>query len=111
MRLPRRDHEMSQKETPASSDLRAVVAALSSNERFCVVTHESPDGDALGSMLGAGLGVRARGLGALGKDVLMFHAGELPFPAEYGFLPLEQVSREAPADFETRVLLAVDCAN
>jgi phosphoesterase RecJ-like protein len=97
---------MSQEERPASSELRAVVEALSSNERFCVVTHESPDGDALGSLLGVALGLRA-----LGKDVVMFHAGELAFPAEYGFLPLEQVSREAPADVETRVLLAVDCAN
>ena len=89
-----------------TSDLQAVADVLRSQERFVVVAHENPDGDALGSLLGAALGLRA-----LGKDVAMYLAGSGPMPAEYRFLDLSEVQREVPADIEERVLLAVDCAN
>jgi phosphoesterase RecJ-like protein len=88
------------------TDLQAVVAALHAHDRFIVVTHENPDGDALGSLLGATLGLRA-----LGKDVVMFLSGDVPLPGEYGFLPLSELYRELPEDTEDRVLLALDCAN
>ncbi|HEX4518459.1 MAG TPA: bifunctional oligoribonuclease/PAP phosphatase NrnA [Gaiellaceae bacterium] len=94
-----------QRQAP-QTDFDAVVNALRSHDRFIVVTHENPDGDALGSMLGATLGLRA-----LGKDVVMCLTGSTPFPAEYGFLPLGEVLREPPSDAGERVLLAVDCAN
>ena len=68
-------------ETPTTTDLEAVVEALSTNERFLVVSHENPDGDALGSMLAMTLGLRE-----LGKDALMYLAGDAPLPAEFGFL-------------------------
>lgn len=90
----------------STTDFAAVVDALRSNERFLVVAHENPDGDALGSMLGAMLGLRA-----LGKDVLMYLAGDAPLPGEFGFLPFTELRRELPDDLEQRVLLAVDCAN
>jgi phosphoesterase RecJ-like protein len=89
-----------------TSDFAAVLDALRNNERFLVVTHENPDGDALGSMLGATLGLRA-----LRKDVVMYLAGDAPLPGEFGFLPLAELRRDLPADLEERVLLAVDCAN
>src|ERR671928_2026234 len=89
-----------------ASDFAAVAGALRDNDRFLVVTHENPDGDALGSMLGATLGLRE-----LGKDVVMYLAGETPLPGEFGFLPLAELRRALPDDLEERVLLAVDCAN
>ena len=92
--------------TTTTTDFAAVLDALRSNERFLVVTHENPDGDALGSMLGAALGLRA-----LGKDVVMYLAGDAPLPGEFGFLPLAELRRDLPDDLEERVLLAVDCAN
>jgi phosphoesterase RecJ-like protein len=92
--------------TTILTDLAAVAEVLRDSERIAVVTHENPDGDALGSMLGATLGLRA-----LGKDVVMLLTGDAPLPAEYDFLPLEELLREAPADLEERVLLALDCAN
>jgi phosphoesterase RecJ-like protein len=88
------------------SDVKAVADAIRSNDRFLVVTHENPDGDALGSMLGTALGLRA-----LRKDVVMYLSGSAPTPAEYRFLDLTDVRRELPDDLEERVLLAVDCAN
>jgi bifunctional oligoribonuclease and PAP phosphatase NrnA len=97
---------MTHEEMPTLTDLQAVLEALRSNDRFLVVTHENPDGDALGSMLGATLGLRE-----LGKDAVMFLAGEAPMPGEYGFLPLGEVARSVPEDVGERVLLALDCAN
>src|SRR2546423_1294850 len=41
--------------TTTTTDFEAVLDALRGNDRFLVVTHENPDGDALGSMLGVGL--------------------------------------------------------
>src|SRR5438477_9117768 len=92
--------------TTTLTDLAAVVAALREHDRFLVVTHENPDGDALGSMLGATLGLRE-----LGKDVLMYLSGDAALPGEFGFLPLAELRRDLPDDLEERVLLAVDCAN
>jgi phosphoesterase RecJ-like protein len=91
---------------PPTTDFAAVVDALARHDRFLVATHENPDGDALGSMLGAALGLRA-----LGKDAVMYLAGATPLPAEYGFMPLGEVLREPPPDVGERVLLALDCAN
>ena len=93
-------------QTVTTTDVPAVAAAIRSHTRFCVVTHENPDGDALGSMLAAKLG-----LDALGKDAVMYVSGAAPLPAEYHFLPLAEVLRDLPQDLEERVLLAVDCAN
>jgi len=88
------------------SDVKAVAETIRANDRFLVVTHENPDGDALGSMLGLTLALRA-----LRKDVVMYLSGAAPTPAEYRFLDLADVRRELPDDLEERVLLAVDCAN
>ena len=92
--------------TSTSTDLQAVSEAIRSHERFLVVTHENPDGDALGSMLAITLGLRS-----LGKDVGMYLSGRAPLPAEYRFLKLDGLSHDVPGDLADRVLLAVDCAN
>ena len=90
------------------ADLQAVAAALRERDRFVVTSHEAPDGDALGSLLGLGLGLQA-----LGKDVVLFLGGPAPLPGEYRFLDLETrgLVRERPSDFAERTLVAVDCAS
>src|ERR687897_3846941 len=88
------------------SDLSAVVDAIREHDRFLLAVHENPDGDALGSLLAAKLA-----LDALGKESLMFLPGHAPLPAEYKFMPLDEVRRELPDDVEERVLFALDCAN
>jgi phosphoesterase RecJ-like protein len=92
--------------TTTPTELQAVADAIRSEQKFVVVTHENPDGDALGSLLGV-----TRALEALGKDVTMYLSGDAPTPAEYRFLELGRLSRTLPADLGERVLLAVDCAN
>jgi phosphoesterase RecJ-like protein len=88
-----------------TTDLKAIADALRRHDRFLVVTHENPDGDALGSLLAATLALRQ-----LGKDAVMYLAGGTPLPREYAFMPLGELVREPPADAASRVLLAVDCA-
>jgi phosphoesterase RecJ-like protein len=88
------------------ADLTAVADAIRSHDRFLLVTHENPDGDALGSILGAKLA-----LDALGKDGVMYLSGELGLPQEYSFMELGELRRELPPDAGARVVLALDCAS
>jgi phosphoesterase RecJ-like protein len=91
---------------PTSDDLKAVADAVREHDRFLLTTHENPDGDALGSLLAAKLI-----LDELGKDSVMYLSGEAPLPAEYKFMPLEDLRRLLPEGVEERVLFALDCAN
>ena len=75
--------------------------------KLMVVTHENPDGDALGSLI-----AMQRILTALGKDSLMFVAPvDLPLPYEYRFLPTDGAVSEPPADIDDRVIVFLDCGN
>jgi len=91
-----------------ATDARSrVLEELRSGERFLLVTHENPDGDALGSLVGMH-GV----LTALGKDVLMFVAGaDLPVPQEYAWMDLSTAIHEPPADLDERTVVFLDCGN
>jgi bifunctional oligoribonuclease and PAP phosphatase NrnA len=97
---------MSSPQAQKTSDLAAVADALRRYDRFLLTTHENPDGDALGSILAAKLV-----LDALGKDSRMYLSGVAPLPAEYKFMPLDDLRRELPEDASERVLFALDCAN
>jgi phosphoesterase RecJ-like protein len=88
-----------------TSELRDAVAALRERDRFLLVTHENPDGDALGSILAA-----KAALDALGKDSVMYLGGDTGVPQEYALLPLGDVRRELPEDAAERVIVALDCA-
>jgi phosphoesterase RecJ-like protein len=89
-----------------TTELQAVADAIRSHDRFLVTTHENPDGDALGSLLATKLA-----LDELGKDSVMYLAGEAPLPREYAWMPFDDLQRKVPDDAATRVLLALDCAN
>jgi phosphoesterase RecJ-like protein len=88
-----------------ASELTAVADAIRANGRFLLVTHENPDGDALGSILAMKLG-----LDALGKDAVMFVGGEMTLPPDYDFMPLDGLARTLPEDAGERVILALDSA-
>jgi phosphoesterase RecJ-like protein len=61
--------------TDTRADLEAIADAIRGNGRFLVVTHENPDGDALGSLLAATIALRS-----LGKDAIMYLPGVTPLP-------------------------------
>ena len=88
-------------------DFERVVEEIRDGERFLVTTHQNPDGDALGSLLGMHELLRA-----MGKDSVMFMAADqFPLPPEYRHIPLEQVVSEPPADAADRVAVFLDCGN
>jgi phosphoesterase RecJ-like protein len=89
------------------SDRELVLDELREASKLLVVTHENPDGDAIGSL------VAMRGiLSAMGKDCLMFiDAHDLPLPKEYRFFPLVGLVSEPPDDIEQRTVVFLDCGN
>jgi bifunctional oligoribonuclease and PAP phosphatase NrnA len=91
----------------ARSSREQVLAELRRAGKLVVVTHENPDGDALGS-LAAMQGI----LTALGKDSVPF-VGErdLPLPSEYRFLEPPGLITAAPADVDERTVVFLDCGN
>jgi phosphoesterase RecJ-like protein len=90
------------------SDTReAVLAEIRGHDRFILVTHEHPDGDALGSLV-----AMHEILLALGKDSVMFVAAdEFPLPYEYRFFVFDGLVSQAPPDLAERTVIFLDCGN
>jgi phosphoesterase RecJ-like protein len=86
---------------------RLVLERIRADTSFVVATHEHPDGDALGSLIGMhGL------LTALGKSSEMFLSpSDLPLPREYRCPALEHAIQAAPADIGERTVVMLDCGN
>ena len=84
-----------------------VLDEIRRSDRFVAVTHENPDGDALGSLI-----AMQEILTALGKDSVMFiDASEFPLPQEYRFLPLPGLVTTPPDDLGERTSMFLDCGN
>ena len=84
-----------------------VLAELRSAEKLIVVSHENPDGDALGSLI-----AMQEILVAQGRDSQMFiDEGEFPLPHEYQWFELSGLVSSPPADLEERTIVFLDCGN
>jgi phosphoesterase RecJ-like protein len=84
-----------------------VLERVRTDSCFVVATHENPDGDALGSLIGMHELLRA-----LGKDSEMFiDSSDLPLPREYRCPALEQAIHTAPTDIAARTVVMLDCGN
>jgi len=85
----------------------AVLDELHAATKTVVVTHEHPDGDALGSLI-----AMQQVLTSLGHDSCMFMAeSDLPLPYEYRFLPLDSLISDPPEDLAQRTIIFLDCGN
>jgi bifunctional oligoribonuclease and PAP phosphatase NrnA len=94
-------------EAGLAAAFKETLADLRSARRPIVVTHENPDGDALGSLI-AMQGI----LEAIGKDCELFiDRRDLPLPQEYAFFPLRNLISAPPADFRERTIVFLDCGN
>ena len=83
------------------------LGELRAARKLIVVTHENPDGDALGSLL-----AMREILRALDKDAQAYiDPRELPLPQEYRFLALDDALHDPPADLEERTAVFVDCGS
>ncbi len=94
-------------ENGSHSDRDGVLAELRTAEKVVAVTHENPDGDALGSLI-----AMQQILVGLDKDSVMFMPErEFPLPHEYRFLPLEGLVSTPPEDLRERTIVFLDCGN
>src|SRR5262249_61311854 len=94
-------------ENGARSAREEVLRALREGDRFCLTTHERPDGDAVGS-----LAAMQQVLSALGKDAVAFLAAdEFPLPYEYRFIKLDGLATDPPQDRCPRTPVFLDRGN
>jgi len=92
---------------PQAGTRERVLDELRDGDRFLLVTHENPDGDALGSLVGM-KGV----LDELGKDALMYLSeADFPLPYEYRFFELDDLVTAVPEDIADRTVVFLDCGN
>jgi len=90
-----------------ATELDQVADELRAADKLLLTTHENPDGDALGSLLGMHLVLKQ-----LGKDAAMFLAAdEFPLPHEYRWLPIDGVLNAPPEDLAERLVVFLDCGN
>jgi len=84
-----------------------VLERIREDSRFVLATHEHPDGDALGSLVGM-----QDLLIALGKESEMFIApDDLPIPNEYRMFELDGAIHAPPTDIAQRTVVFLDCGN
>lgn len=89
------------------NDREAILDRLKNDRKFLLTTHENPDGDAIGSLVGMSLILRE-----MGKDTVMFMpAGEFPLPQECSWLAADgEFIKEQPDDLAERTVIYLDCA-
>jgi bifunctional oligoribonuclease and PAP phosphatase NrnA len=91
--------------TMKAEDLSAARACIASATRALVVTHINPDGDAVGSLLGFGLALRAAG-----KEVVFACADAVP--EVFSFLPgVQEITASPTGAFDLVVALDISDAS
>jgi bifunctional oligoribonuclease and PAP phosphatase NrnA len=91
-----------------ATEQEQVVGELRAADKLLLTTHENPDGDALGSLIGM-----HKILEQLGKDSIMYLSpDEFPLPWEYRGLPLDEgLLMTPPRDVAERTIVFLDCGN
>lgn len=80
------------------------IRRIQTAQRILILAHANPDGDAIGSTLALGMGLRQ-----LGKDVVMFN--EDPLPYSLRFLPyVSELARSVPLAADIDLAIMVDCS-
>jgi len=90
-----------------ATEVDAVVEELRGAHKLLLTTHENPDGDALGSLLGMHCVLQQ-----IGKDSLMYMSpDEFPLPYEYRDFTFDDMVGAPPDDIDERVVVFLDCGN
>ena len=90
--------------TPIFEPPAALLDALQSSRRPLLITHIAPDGDALGSLLAAGMMCWR-----LGKDPILACQDRVPMSLQ--FLPAQDSIVDAAEDEDVDMIIAVDCSD
>ena len=91
---------------PTEADWRDAVRALADADEVCLLCHVSPDGDALGSMLGLGAALRAQGRKVWASFGAANEGEAFAVPRTYSFLPALDLL-VPPSDFPADPALLV----
>ena len=83
--------------------IKRFLSHVAQNQRFLVVSHTSPDGDAIGSIVAMGLLLEA-----MGKDVLVYNRDPVPYNFEF-LEGAERIVQELP-DAPIDMTVILDCA-
>lgn len=84
--------------------MNKAIAKIQSAQRILIVSHANPDGDAIGSTLALGMGLRE-----LGKTVVMYNLDPLPYSLK--FLPhIPELVNELPEASQIDLAIMVDCS-
>jgi len=88
------------------SDLERIVQVVREGKRFLITSHENPDGDAIGSMLGLGLALEMAG-----KDVVFYNKDGIPRVLEFlsGSEKVNSSLNSIQASFDCTLI--VDCTD
>ncbi len=82
----------------------AAITRIKAAQKILIVSHANPDGDAIGSTLALGLGLKQ-----LGKAVVMFN--EDPLPHSLRFLPhVDELVHKIPRAQDIDLVVMVDCS-
>ena len=93
--------------TTSTPSRQQVLTALAETKKFILISHENPDGDALGSLV-----AMSEVLRCLGSDsLILMSAEDLPLPYEYRSLGLKNVIHSLPNDVAERTFVFLDCGN
>lgn len=85
--------------------IQQIIEQINSNQRFLVVAHENPDGDAIGSTLALALALRD-----MGKDVVAYNVDDIP--AVMRFLPQSDfLLKQLPDDSSFDVAFVLDAGD
>ena len=86
-------------------DYMEIINKIKETDKIALVTHASPDGDAVGSTLALALALRT-----LGKDVVIL--SKEPAPENLSYLTLyEEYGNEGKLPEDRKLLIALDCGN
>ena len=89
------------------ADWDVAAGALREARTVALATHVNPDGDALGSLFGAGLALRAAGA----QVACSFAHEPAEVPAAYGFLPGRELLVQPGELPEAELFMALDCGS
>ncbi len=82
---------------------QALLTLIQDSQTILLASHTHPDGDAIGSLLGLGLG-----LGAMGKDVRFYNRDEVPY--NFVFMPGSERVRPEVFPEQPDLSILLDCA-
>lgn len=91
--------------TRRDTDVKNILKMLRSGQSFLVLSHQNPEGDAIGSTLALSFALRE-----MGKSVTMFNQDGMP--DTFLFLPgAEEVGTSIPAEARFDAICMVDCGD